>query len=296
MLYEQIVSSEPINKGWSVDQKYCVILSDGRKLLLRITPYDKQKNRRQLYELLQRVETLDIPMCRTLEVGTCEDGEYLLYEWIEGEDAEEIIPKLSKQEQYHLGIQAGEILKKIHSIPAPDDTEEWEVYFKRKADRNIGRYQNCPIALEGAEVILDYLSQNRDCLKNRPQSFQHGDYHIGNMMMRNGELVIIDFDRFSFGDPWEEFNRIVWCAQKVPFFGAGMLDGYFDFAIPEAFWRCLAFYIGSNTLASISWAIDFGEGEIAVMEQQAKEVLCWYDNFKTVYPGWYLKCKRELKI
>ena len=54
-----------------------------------------------------------------------------------------------------------------------------------------------------------------------------------------------------------------------------MLDGYFDFAIPEAFWRCLAFYIGSNTLASISWAMDFGEGEIAVMKQQAKEVLCW---------------------
>ena len=24
MLYEQIVSSMPINKGWSVDQKYCV--------------------------------------------------------------------------------------------------------------------------------------------------------------------------------------------------------------------------------------------------------------------------------
>lgn len=149
MLYEQIVSSMPINKGWSVDQKYCVVLSDGRKLLLRVTPYDKQKNRRQLYELLQRVETLDIPMCRALEVGTCEDGEYLLYEWIEGEDAEEIIPKLSKQEQYHFGIYAGEILKKIHSIPAPDDTEEWEVYFNRKADRNIGRYQNCPIALEG---------------------------------------------------------------------------------------------------------------------------------------------------
>lgn len=41
MLYEQIVSSMPINKGWSVDQKYCVMLSDGRKLLLRVTPYEK---------------------------------------------------------------------------------------------------------------------------------------------------------------------------------------------------------------------------------------------------------------
>ena len=52
-------------------------------------------------------------------------------------------------------------------------------------------------------------------LANRPQSFQHGDYHIGNMMIENNKIVIIDFDRYDFGDPWEEFNRIVWCAQAV---------------------------------------------------------------------------------
>jgi len=28
------------------------------------------------------------------------------------------------------------------------------------------------------------------------------------------ELIIIDFDRYDFGAPWEEFNRIVWSAKK----------------------------------------------------------------------------------
>jgi aminoglycoside phosphotransferase (APT) family kinase protein len=33
------------------------------------------------------------------------------------------------------------------------------------------------------------------------------------MMLTDAEtdpkIVIIDFDRYDFGDPWEEFNRIV---------------------------------------------------------------------------------------
>lgn len=63
-------------------------------------------------------------------------------------------------------------------------------------------------------------------LKNRPQVFQHGDYHIGNMMIdTRNELRIIDFDRYDFGDPWEEFNRIVWCAQKTSLLASGMIKG-----------------------------------------------------------------------
>lgn len=61
--------------------------------------------------------------------------------------------------------------------------------------------------------------------ENRPQCFQHGDYHIGNMMIENGKLVVIDFDRYDFGDPWEEFNRIVWCAQRRPYLRPAWLTG-----------------------------------------------------------------------
>lgn len=136
------------------------------------------------------------------------------------------LPALSKTKQYAFGLKSGEILKQIHSIPAPETQENWHVRFNRKTDFKIQKYNDCGIRF-----------------KDRPQCFQHGDYHIGNMMIENGELVIVDFDRFDFGDPWEEFNRIVWSAQCSPYFAAGMIDGYFDKNPSMEFWKCLAFYI-----------------------------------------------------
>ncbi len=294
MLPEEIVSAELIEKGWSVDRKYCLTLKNAEKRLLRITPHDKKKDRKQLFLMMQKVADLGVPTCKALELGECEQGTYLIYEWIDGEDAETVVPYLPKQEQYRLGVQSGKILKKIHSVPAPESTEEWSARFSKKADRNIRLYRECPLSFDGAEEIINYLNQNRSLLKNRPQCFHHGDYHIGNMMIANGGLVVIDFDRFDFGDPWEEFNRIVWCAQKVPIFGAGMIDGYFDCSVPQEFWKTLAFYIGSNMLSSLPWAVPFGEKQIEVMLRQAKEVMGWYQNFTTVFPSWYRQSKQEI--
>jgi serine/threonine-protein kinase len=109
------------------------------------------------------------------------------------------------------------------------------------------------------------------------------------MIDSTGRLTIIDFNRNDFGDPWEEFNRIVWCAQKSPLFASGMVNGYFDGNVPMEFWKLLALYISSNTLSSIYWAIPFGQAEIDTMLNQAKEVLEWFDNMQNPVPTWYFK-------
>ena len=186
-----------------------------------------------------------------------------------------------------MGYDAGVMLKKIHSIPAPEDQPQWEPRFNAKIDRKIRHYQNSEVKFDGAKYMLEYIEQNRHLLANRPQCYQHGDYHIGNMMISGEDIYIIDFDRYDFGDPWEEFNRIVWCAQASSSFAAGMVDGYFDGKPPIEFWKLLALYICSNTLSSIPWAIPFGEQEIKVMLNQAKEVLEWYDNMNDPVPTWY---------
>ena len=53
------------------------------------------------------------------------------------------------------------------------------------------------------------------------------------------------------------------------------------------FWRLLSLYISSNTLASMYWAIPFGQKEIDTMMRQAAEVLEWYDNMENPVPTWY---------
>ena len=205
-----LISKIPIEKGWSGDKKYCVTTQNGTKYLLRISAPERAKNREQLFAMHQRVQELNLPISVSLDYGLCDEGAYLLQTWVEGQDAEDVIPSLSKEEQYTYGLEAGRILRKLHTIPAPEGLPTWEDYFNAKIDRKIRMYEACPLKYEGAEHFLRYLQENRHLLHGRPQSFQHGDYHIGNMMVDNlGQLQIIDFDKYDFGDPWEEFNRIV---------------------------------------------------------------------------------------
>ncbi len=283
-----LVSRELIEKGWSGDKKYCVTDASGQKYLLRISPIEQLERKKSEFAHMKDVAALGVPMCLPLKFGTSEEGVYSVQSWIDGEDAEALVPQLPAEQQYAYGLDAGRILHKIHSIPAPTDQPDWEARFNRKMDYKIQKYLECPIKYPGGQAFLDYVQSNRHLLANRPQSYQHGDYHIGNMMIdRAGKLHIIDFNRDDYGDPWEEFNRIVWCAQAAPAFASGMVDGYFDGQVPVLFWELLALYISSNALSSIYWAIPFGQGEVDTMLNQGREVLEWYDNMKNPVPAWY---------
>ena len=287
-VYQKIVSRTPVEKGWSGDWKYCAITADGSKYLLRISTIDRLERKRREYEKMCEVAKLGIPICLPVEFGTCDEGAYSIQSWIDGVDAEETIVAMDADTQYRYGMDAGRILARIHTLPAPSNAPDWEIRFNAKIDRKIRMYEECPLKYENGVLFLSFLADNRHLLKGRPQSYQHGDYHIGNMMIdKDGVLTVIDFDRDDFGDPWEEFNRIVWCAESSPAFASGMVDGYFDGNVPVEFWKLLALYISSNTLSSLPWAIPFGEKEIQVMRNQAAQVLGWYDGMKNMVPSWY---------
>lgn len=287
-VYDTIVTREPIGKGWSGDRKYCVTTADGNKYMLRISPLEKHDRRKREFDKMCEVAALGIPMAQPVEFSVCDEGVYTIESFIEGVDAEDFISRLPDEKQYTYGLDAGRILAKLHTIPAPVDAPEWEPRFNAKIDRKIAMYESCELKYENDQPFLTFIAENRHLLAGRPQTYQHGDYHVGNMMIdHNGVLSIIDFDRDDFGDPWEEFNRIVWCAQAAPAFASGMVDGYFNGEVPMDFWKLLALYICSNTLSSLPWAISFGEGEIQVMRKQAAQVLEWYDGMRDVVPTWY---------
>jgi len=288
-IYDRITKRIPIDRGWSGDRKEYVVTEDGRSYLLRISPIDRLERKKREFARMTEAAALGIPMCLPVEFGRCEEGVYAILSWIHGKDAEEAIGSLDGEIQYRYGLDAGQILAKLHTIPAPADIPDWETRFCAKMDRKIAMYQACELQYEeGGEAFLTFIAHNRHLLAGRPQTYQHGDYHIGNMMIgEDGILYILDFDRDDYGDPWEEFNRIVWCAQAAPAFACGMVDGYFCGAVPDAFWKLLTLYICSNTLSSLPWAIPFGEEQIGVMRRQAAQVLDWYDGMQRIIPKWY---------
>ncbi len=284
-----ITDKKPILKGWSNDKKYCIADEKGERFLLRISDIAQYDAKRSEFMMMRRAASLGIPMCLPVEFGICEEGVYSVQSWIDGESAEDLIPLLPSGEQYDYGLEAGRILRRIHSIPAPDPREDWAVRFNRKIDAKIRKYGECPIKYPNGRAFIGCITANRHLLNGRPQTYQHGDYHIGNMMIgRNRKLYIIDFDRNDYGDPWEEFNRIVWCARKSSCFASGMVDGYFGRDVPTDFWKLLALYISGNMLSSVYWAIPYGEAEVNTMLDLSEEVLTWYGGMANTIPAWYM--------
>ena len=290
--FSQFTKIEPLLKGWSNDRKYKIETKDGTFLLLRIAEIEEIEKKRAEFEFMKQVSGLGIPMSQPLDFGICNQGKkvYTLLTWCEGEDAESVLPQLTEEQQYLLGYEAGIILKRIHSMKAPLGQEDWNTRFNRKIDTRIAKYRECGIRFEGDEKIISYLQQNRYLLENRIQTYQHGDYHVGNLIVSNDRsLSVIDFNRPDFGDPLEEFNRIVWSASVSSYFATGQINGYFQDEIPKEFFAYLLFYIAANTISSIPWAIPFGEKEVETMKNQAQQVLAWFDQMQTCIPSWYRK-------
>ena len=284
-------SCDRLTLGWSSDEKYIVTDQTGKKLLLRTAKKDQFETKRAEFEFLQKIEQLGVTASRPVDFGRFEDGVYTLYTWIEGESMESALPALPAKEQYALGYEAGQILKRIHSIPAPEGIMPWDERMGRKMDRKIRMARECEIEIPGREQMIAYIDSHRHLLKDRVQCMQHGDYHCGNLVLTpNHHVGVIDFNRFDVAEPWEEFNRIVWCAQASPLFASGRINGYFheEGAVPADFFPLVTMYILSNQLSSLPWAIPFGQKEIDVMLRQANEVLAWYENCTRDIPSWYI--------
>jgi aminoglycoside phosphotransferase (APT) family kinase protein len=246
-----------------------------------------------LFSMMEDMAALDIPMCLPIEFGICEEGVYTIQSWINGVDLEEVIPLsaetlLSETKQYMLGLQAGRILKKIHTISIPEPQEEWSVIFNRRIDMKIQEYKLYSLNFDGDNHMLSYVEKNRYLLNDRPQCLLISDYNVMNMMYEYGELRIIDFERFNIGDPWDEFNCIVWSALASPHFATGQIHGYFNGEPPQGFFKLLTVYSIILLLSLItSWAVnsEFGRNVTLKLSQ---DILKWYNNMQNTIPTWYL--------
>ncbi len=286
--YKNFIKVEPIVKGWSEDKKYCVTKADDTKYLLRISPIERYEARKALFEMLKQVDALGISMCRPVDFGTCTDGVYSLQTWIDGKDLEVALPLLSETEQYVLGLQAGEALRKIHSLSAPTNVENWASRIMKEAKSKIENYRACGVRFPNDDAVIEYMYKNIFLAESRPQTFQHGDFSVSNMMLENGEIRIIDFD-YSYGDPWQDFESIRWSVDKSNHFATGQIKGYFGGDAPEEFWSLLKLYLAQGCFHNIPWSVNTGDKEqIETSVRHTRDIVEWFDGFKNTEPTWYL--------
>ena len=288
-LFDSIVSRRSVDRGWSGDRKYRAVTAEGRVLFLRISPMERLEQRKLQFTHMEQVRDLGVRICEPLELGICGEGVYTLLEWIDGRDAEPVLPTLDSGRQYAYGLESGRMLRKIHTLPAPVDAAPWDVRHGKKLDRKLAAYRACPVQYQDGGQYAALLERERHLTAGRPTVWLHGDYHCGNQMLDDQmRLVVIDFDREDAGDPWYEFNRIIWDGRAAPAYARGVVDGYFDGErIPEEFWRLMRLYLCQNMISSVVWAWDLGEKDLQIALENGQRVLDWYDGLTELVPNWY---------
>lgn len=248
-------SVEFIDAGFSKDRKFRIQTGEG-SFLLRISAIDEERQRRFEFESISALYRAGFRCARAVQFSLHDAVCCGLYEYIEGECGYDRLPALSASVQHGIGLESGEQLRRMHGFfVAPEPVDE---YFVRggKFHKHVAMLADLGYTFSGQETALDYAEQNLHLLKNRPTTFRHGDYHPGNLIIREGHLAgIIDFNRCDFGDPYDDFY-------KTPFFGApvspdyarGLLIGYFEGDPPDTFWPLYNVFVAAVLPADIIWS------------------------------------------
>ncbi len=264
-------SIEPVCKGWSDDQKYRVVMKNSDTCLLRLADAFQYDAKKKEYGIIRRFSTLGFPMSEPIDFGLTADGSkvYMLLSWVEGRELEEVLPELSEEEQYRLGREAGEILKKIHSLP-PDAEDVPKTTKKEKKLLQLFRYENSDVRADGDETVVQYVKDYIDLIWRKTPVYLHGDFHPGNLIYTPEKKIgVIDFNRWETGDPYEEFYKLQSFGRELSIpYCVGQIDAYFEDHVPEDFWETLAVYVahafpdriasqsGSGNRRSTAWSED----------------------------------------
>ena len=278
---------EELKLGWSKDEKLILIDKNNNKYILRISDKSLYDKRYRQYKLLKEVSKFNINCPKPMDFGELDDKLYMLLTYLEGNRAEEEIIKYSNTEQYNLGLEAGKILKIIHSYDKESDTLTWWEKYEPKSIRKINTYLDSELKHNDYEFLINYYKENIHLMENRPQILTHGDYHLGNMLIHKNHIVVIDFDKMNFADPYDEFKPYCWNVLRSEYFETGLINGYFDNKIPEDFFKMLKFYTIESLISHLPWAMTFGEEEVKTAYMIYDKVIEWYDNFKLEIPTWY---------
>lgn len=282
----QFQNVKKISKGMSGDEKYRVE-KDGKAYLLRVADAGEFETKKREYDYLRSLggAGLPVPGCFGFE----KDGEhvYTLLSWIEGEEAEKVLPKMDGNAQHEFGVQAGDILRRIHENSPADISGNWHDRYFEVIEPRLDAFRNEGIPFEGSDKVLAFIEENRHLLKERPMCRHHGDFHMGNLIINGDRLHVIDWHTVDFentGDPWYEFNRI---GTEHPAFARGQVDGYFRNAVPEEFWRLFALYFAASAITSIVWAKYWAPKELDYIMDLNRRVVDMFDNMENPVPKWY---------
>ena len=259
--------------------------------MLRLADIALRERRKADFEMLSRHHERDVLCPQPFAFGVVDSAKvcYSLLSYLPGENAEEALPRLPETQQFAIGFVAGQELLKLHKVRHPDKDFDWPRRRTTKYLRHIEGARELDLAFAGQEEVEDYVDANLDLLGKAPVRFQHDDYHAANLIVHKGRFAgVVDFNRFDWGDPVEDFYKLPWFSRPVSTpFARGQVQGYLSRGVPTEFWRRYDLYVAMSLHGSLVWAHRYYPKQLGMFRRRIKEILDTHDFRSSGPPTWY---------
>lgn len=281
---------KPLLKGYSNDEKYLLELNNKTTLLMKVSNMKDYDRKKQEFDYLNIHYKNGVKCSKPLDFFIIEKFNVCItiLTYLEGKSGDEVLPLLPNEIQYSLGYEAAIELRKIHEVK-PSKPFDW---YKRRWEKYQSKKKqlfelSCRFYKQ--DEIENYIGENFMILKDSCIRFQHDDFQPMNIIINEKELIgIIDFNRYGWGDPIEDFFKLPKYTNEISMhFSKGQIDGYFNNAIPDIFWRKYNLFVALNFHASIIGGHSYNQLD-KVRERQIK-IYNTHDFETHGVPEWYSK-------
>lgn len=288
---EEIQTITERKKGFSPDKKYMITTKNGKELLVKVSSASEFLRKQEEFNVHLQAYNHNVRTNNPIIFRKHKDICLSVFSYIKGQDAGDVLPTLSAEEQYNIGYTAGGELRKIHNI-TPSVTLDWYEERKSKYERYWSEYQSCNVRLEGIDDIHTFIMSNLSLMKGRPVAIQHDDFQVNNIIIEKQYIGVIDFNRFDYGDPIHDFYKLGQFSREVSVpFSVGQIDGYFQNEVPDYFWELYNLYIAMIIVPSIVWSVKVTPHLVEDMLTRLRNMINDQEMFSTPVPKWYIDTK-----
>ena len=288
--FEAIEKITRLTKGFTSGEKFIVATGDS-PFFVRTGSIDRYEIYRAEAEMLRTCHHNRIPCPEPVAIGVTADGTtcYSVLTYLSGQTADEMLHTLTEEEHARLGIESGQLLRRIHAIEPSDDVPDLQTDHQKRHEHWADQLEKTGVTFPGQSQVERYIERQLDCLQDVETRFQHSDYHPGHLVVRDGQLAgVIDFDRTEWNDPFRDFQRLPWftCPASLTLARA-QVKGYFHEGVPTSFWPRYNLYI-ALTLHRGAWAAHVKRPHNAhLLMRRIEEIVNTHDFVHGGSPVWF---------
>ncbi|MDO4594861.1 MAG: kanamycin kinase [Tissierellia bacterium] len=267
--------------------KYKIITkSDNYTLgLYPLGSYDDIKIEEKIEEFLQisKVKVLRLYRAGILpDIDKC----YKIFEYRKEISLEDYLKNNSKEDNYKLGLEFGEILKNFHNIKITDVKSNWYKSFDTKL--NYVLYQLGLSEKKGDKdyIIQDFINNNRHLTRNTAVNLIHSNLNLKNIRIAKNGIDLRGLKKINTGDGTIDFLVLNEASLYSKEFSNAVMKSYFSGNIPtRKFFKLLSLYQAYYLLCNMVDIRNNRENELK--REKIDKIFEMYDDFSDIIPNWY---------